>query len=162
TTTATDSDTTTTAPSPTGPIVIQAVGVTIEPSTDLLDGDLLTVSITGMTPWAQVSATQCPVGAVHSWNGCDPVSEAYAQADASGAVTLRIRAKARISLDWSGTEQVDCRTGDGCIVAITSDGENMVAQLPLPFDPDGPLAPAPVAQVSPTGLLDHGEVVDLT
>lgn len=163
TTTATDDDTTaTTVPGPGGPIVTQAVGVTIEPSADLLDGDLLTVSITGMTPGAWVSAVQCPVGAVDRYNDCDPFDEAYDEADASGAATLTMRAKARITPGWNGEEQVDCRTGDGCIVGVTGDSEEIVARLPLPFDPDGPLAPAPVAQVSPTGLLADGQIVDLT
>lgn len=156
-----DSPATTTVPAPPGAVEAQAVDIELAPATDLVDGDLLTVSITGLGPEAWVRAVQCPVGAVDVYNDCDVFGESYTTADASGTATLAVRANARIWRGWSGGEPVDCRTGDGCTLTVTTDGDGIVAQVPLSFAPDGPLAPPPTASIAPDGLLSDAQSVEV-
>ena len=115
-----------------------------------------------MDPDAWVRVVQCPVDAVDGYDDCNPFNEAYGNADASGAITLEVRANALIRPGWSATEVVDCRTGGACILAIADDGDAISSRVPLPFDPDGPLAPPPAASIAPTEALTDGQAVNVT
>ncbi|MDD9369943.1 MAG: neocarzinostatin apoprotein domain-containing protein, partial [Acidimicrobiales bacterium] len=162
TTAASDATTATTVTAPGGPVATVVHDITVEPAADLVDGDLVTVSITGMNPDAWVRVVQCPVDAVDGYDDCNPFNEAYGNADASGAITLEVRANALIRPGWSETEVVDCRTGGACILAIADDGDAISSRVPLPFDPDGPLAPPPAASIAPTEALTDVQVVNVT
>ena len=61
-----------------------------------------------------------------------------------------------------GLGETDCRVAGACVLAVAEDETAIVAQAPLPFAPDGPLAPPPVMSVSPADMVGHNQAVTVT
>ncbi|HET6953781.1 MAG TPA: neocarzinostatin apoprotein domain-containing protein, partial [Acidimicrobiales bacterium] len=138
--------------------------VTVTPDAGLLDGEAVTVTVSGATPGAGLFAAQCLAGVSPSGRGggCLYNDSASAPADATGSATLTLRVDARFVDDVTG-QVVDCRVPGTCAVTVSDEFLNEVG-APLVFAPDAPLAPPPVMTVSPADdLVDRQAVtVDVT
>jgi LPXTG-motif cell wall-anchored protein len=147
-----------TAAAPTG---AQQAGVeaTADRATDLVDGDRVTVTVTGAGPGQWVDVTQCVGGVTDIFDGCDYYDFAGGPADASGSATLTVAVDTL--LDTADGETVDCRDPGACSLVVGVDGGAAAAELPLHFVPDAPLAPPPVMTVTPDALLADRQTVSV-
>jgi hypothetical protein len=147
--------------SPPGPDFTDAV-VTVTPSTDLVDRQVVTVSGEFFDPPnSGAGVLQCldfeaNTGSVES---CDLSTLVFASTDADGKVQAELTVRREISI---GGETIDCAEPDACTVAvgtIGSDGlsANEGATAKVSFDPDvDPLPPltaeVSITEVNPLGV----------
>lgn len=147
------------APAPEPAAAQAAPAMTVEPSTGLLDGDRVTVSVTGLRPGTWVDAAQCVSVPVDIVNDCDLTDYAYGEAGADGtaSIVLRVDAVMTTGYDGTGGQEVDCRQ-TACVVGVRADDGTML-MAPLTFVPDGRFAPPPTLAVTPdTDLADLATV----
>lgn len=137
----------------------------ITPSTDLVDGQVVTVTGTGYDPFQRLEVFQCVAGAVDEFD-CDLRNAYEWDADASGVFTFSFKLDARIYVgDPRGSifdlEAVDCRSAAGaCIIGIGYVLDADEAQTaPLSFDPDAPLNPPVAMTVTPDDGLVDGQIL---
>lgn len=132
--------------------------LTVEPSTDLVDGQRLHVTGRGYGGVGLRPLVQCPSDAV-TWLDCDPyfVSASVENGNLDGE--FRVRA----ILELPG-RTVDCRQPDACVLGVSADLDEqpLLTRAPLPFDPDGSLAPPPTLSVTPSEKLRDGQTVTVT
>lgn len=119
--------------------------VAIQPSTDLLDEQMVTVTGTGLRPGEYASLLECPAGATELDEGCRGDDDAVA--DANGQFSVRYFVEAQL-----GT--TDCRVA-ACELVLVA-GDDRIGRVPLDFDPAGPLRADLSLAVTPhTGLFDR-------
>jgi len=141
--------------------LLPAPTLTVTPSTDLVDGEVVRVEGSGfvrMIEGTAVQLYQCAPGP--SWDRCRPVGDDYVLVDGDGGFALDLPVVARVPVPDG---QHDCRTSvDPCVlVATTSSPDASRAGVEeLSFDPDGALLPDPVVEVDPAGSL--GDFTDVT
>ncbi|HEX6248701.1 MAG TPA: neocarzinostatin apoprotein domain-containing protein, partial [Nocardioidaceae bacterium] len=132
--------------------------VTVVPSTDLVDGQVVAVTGTGFLAGSWVPVFQCaPVEPMEY--GCQFVGGVEAGPD--GAVDVRVSLYARLMV-WGGEERVpfDCRTSaEPCGLVVGGSAGPRTARHVLHFDPDGPLLPPPTIEVEPDTDLADGATV---
>jgi dienelactone hydrolase len=132
--------------------------VTVVPSTDLVDGQVVAVTGTGFVAGGWLPVFQCaPVEPVE--NGCQFAGEVEAGPD--GAIDLRVSLDARLTV-WGGEEpvQFDCRTStEPCALVVGGPAGLRTARHVLYFDPVGPLLPSPTIEVEPDSDLAEGATV---
>jgi acetyl esterase/lipase len=128
--------------------------LTIEPSTDLVDGQLITVRGTGFVRERFAQIFEC-TGAPESVDDCDEWSRQFVDVDDSGTFETQYRLLAVIERLGNGT--VDCRP-TACVLGAATTFDDL-ATVTLPFDPDAPLAPPPTVVVTPDDDLVDGQVV---
>jgi acetyl esterase/lipase len=136
---------------------VAAPSVTVDPATDLVDAQEVTVSGVGFPEQAPLFVTQCRRDA-STIDGCATTGERWWSEDGTLDTTLRVRTILHLP-----DGDLDCRQPDACAVAVAADDGDTGAGDPVlaavQFDPDGPLAPSPTLTVTPDqGLLD-GQVV---
>jgi acetyl esterase/lipase len=134
--------------------------LTVTPSTDLLDGEIVQVEGSGfvrLREGSPVQLYQCAPGPTS--DRCRPVTDEYLPVDGDGGFALDVTVTARVPVPGG---QHDCRTGaDPCVLVATGSSPDSpgAGVSELSFDPDGPLLPDPVIAVDPGGSLgDFGDV----
>ena len=126
--------------------------LTVDPNTDLVHGQRVTVTGAGFPPASTVVMLEC---------GPPPCSgtATNATADASGAFTASVIVRNRVP---TGTVVTDCLVAVCSITAYAIENSDYAASSPrLAFDPDGPVPPPPTLSVTPTTGLEGGEVLQL-
>lgn len=139
----------------------------IEPSIDLVDGDRVTVTVTGVTGYGRdgyVDVLQCPSGAT-TREDCDLRYGGLEWSYSGGTVTVPYRVTALLypGSDEISSPAVDCRKSGACVLRVFVDpddgvpGDELLEDIPLRFDPDAGLAPPPTISVTPDEQLDDLE-----
>jgi hypothetical protein len=134
--------------------------VTVTPDSDLVDGDVVHVAISGVQPQTQTFTQLCRAD---EQSRCDSALSRAATADDAGEVDFDFGIEPVFSvLTGTGFEQVDCRAGPGCnLVAFAErpDGSFGPVTVGLSFRADGPLLPPTRVVASPaTDLVDAQSV----
>jgi Neocarzinostatin family len=115
-----------------------APALTVEPRTDLLDEQQVTVTGTGFRPGAQVAVLMC-LAEDTTDAGCDFGTAKDGRVEDDG--TFRLRYSVERVLDPKAYEPTDCVEAEqGCAVVafdVASPGERVV--VPVEFDPTVPL-----------------------
>lgn len=141
---------------PDGPMPVP-VTVSVEPSTDLLDMQEVTVTGAHFEPgaWAEVSLCALEGGAP-GWV-CDYLWVEDGIVDESGAVSATVPLPRQIP-NWDG-DPVDCAVA-ACAVVVEGYGNfHDRGFAPVSFDPEVPLPDPPVVTVDPDeGLVDRQSV----
>ncbi|NNE73608.1 MAG: hypothetical protein HKN26_08095, partial [Acidimicrobiales bacterium] len=163
---------TTTAPAPTNPsppptgiipdpsdAVIAPITVT--PSADLVDGQIVTVAATGWVPRASVYLVQC-VGVAEettSIDACDIGRFISTSSTDGGTWSTTMRLRRSVDL---GDAQHDCLL-EPCFVGAGSIFADplTIGRHPISFDPDAPALPRPVVTIDPPDGLRHRQPVTL-
>ncbi|HET6950086.1 MAG TPA: neocarzinostatin apoprotein domain-containing protein [Acidimicrobiales bacterium] len=129
--------------------------LTVSPSDGLVDGQTVTLSGAGVLG-DNVEILQCSP-APSGWEDCDQFTFGFADAP-GGTFETSQRVFAVIS---TGAGPVDCRAAGSCVLIATSGSfaPGETATVPLAFDPDAPLLPAPTLTVTPSTDLVDGQVV---
>lgn len=128
--------------------------ITVMPSTNLVDGQVVTVSGTGWQPdvaslslrlCGEVDVYACPAGA-------------FAATDGSGAFSVSFTVRAT---DYYFSDGIDCRT-ESCVLRAGYTSRDDGVTAPVSFDPDGPLLRDPHVSVDPAGPLVDGQLLTVT
>lgn len=136
--------------------------ISISPSANLFDGDVLEVSSIGFRPNAQVGMVQCWIrGSEGSIDNCDISQPHLFTTDANGAFTTEFTVSRRISV---GGEQVDCAQQDleqRCFLGVgeLADYDRSAAATLHFVGDDGIEEPASVSVEPATTLVHDQEVV---
>jgi hypothetical protein len=131
--------------------------VTADPSTGLVDGQIIQVTGTGF-PEPLMEIFECRADAVDE-SGCDPDNAYFADLDSDGVVRESFPLDARI-FDEAGNE-FDCRSApNACKIGVgfLTDFDQSAFAL-LDFDPDAPLLPVPTVTVTPDRNLRDQQIV---
>jgi len=131
---------------------------TVEPPTDLVDGQVVRLVVDGLPAqpggtWVEI--VQCRTPIVDRAADCAPYGP-YRHVSPAGLLRTHVAVRARLLVDGGSH---DCRTG-GCAFRVAVDGGPTVAALvPLDFDPAGPAPDPPAITAMPTtGLVDGQHV----
>lgn len=135
--------------------------VTIEPSTNLVDGTPVTVTVNGLTPDSWFEVVQCRAGSASDLD-CDWSDYAFADADQSGQASLVMRVDALIDVGDESSDPVDCRVAGACVLGWWAGSGGGTGAVPLAFTPGGALAPPPTVSVSPHEGLVHRQAVTVS
>ena len=114
-----------------------AGSLAVTPSTNLVDGQLVSLSIGGFPANTQIGVLECVLGTANA-NGCDLNTLQYVTTDASGHVSAPFIVTAALS---TANGHVDCRAASCSIGAGTFD-QSTTAGHAISFKPTAPLAPA--------------------
>jgi hypothetical protein len=128
--------------------------VQVQPSTNVADGQAVTVTGAGFTPSAFIAVVECQTGATSESN-CDISNYQDITASSSGSFSTPFIASRYLQ---TGTSTVDCAVSGACIlVAANYNNQAEAATTPLTFDPNAPTPPALAmgATLSPTGTVAH-------
>ncbi len=162
--------TTTTVPAPAAPppspppATGDGVAVTfdIPAGTLLVDGQRLGITVSGIPDTDYVLLRQCVDGTEPTFQRCLYEDSSYEIVDGTVRATMRLDALLSVGgFDGLPSRQADCRTTP-CSVLVeyaTAGGALSTVTTPLPFDPEGPLAPPPTATVTPAGPYAHGQSI---
>jgi hypothetical protein len=134
--------------------------ITVTPSTDLVQGQKVSVTGTGFAPNSFVRVSQCLTS--EDEDGFCPSFGAFARTDANGAFVSEYAVARGVRTFDGDNPVVDCASGPGvCSLAAFADDDR--ASQVLDFDPNAPLRPATVTVTPDTDLPDralvtvHGE-----
>lgn len=128
--------------------------VTVEPATDLVDHQVVTVHGEGFDPAGSATLWQC----FDEGGGC---GSDFTEIDDDGTFTRTVGVSA------AGTS-FDCREpGSDCTLTVQAyeeeSGESRtVGTVPLEFDPDAPLTPAASVAATPLSGLVDGDAITIT
>jgi len=114
--------------------------LTVQPSTDLVDLQRVSVTGSGFTPFPSIHVVQCLATTVGE-SQCDPFTGTFPTVDASGGFTISLQVRREISATVNSGVKTDCVTvPSGCILRAENQlrGSNEVARVPIRFDPDEP------------------------
>ncbi|MFE3328961.1 neocarzinostatin apoprotein domain-containing protein [Streptomyces sp. NPDC059176] len=140
------------------PLVTSGPRLEANRTTSLLDGDIVTFTITGGPPKAYVWVKQC--GPSASVTTCDNATGRQFRVYPDG--TYAPAPKKLYAQLSTGAGSVDCRTAgpdQPCSLALTDNTGALLATLPLTFQPDGSLEAPPTLRVDPhEGLVDGQSV----
>lgn len=139
------------------PNAAPAITLSVSPSTNLVHLQTVTFSGTA-TAFTELDLVQCPTGADPST--CANTARGYAFVGSNGKYTDTMNVRRIIGRPGN---TVDCATPNACeLVASEYFSLDLVARVPLSFNPNGPVPPPVVVTASPsTGLL-HGQDVSVT
>jgi hypothetical protein len=117
----------------------EAPSLTVTPSTELVEGQVLSVSGTGFLPDTTVFVVPCPANVINGVD-CDLNSPTSTQTDSSGAFTTSYIARRFIVGRVGGVlTELDCST-DACMLGAGDAGQLRTANTPIDFA-DSPLPP---------------------
>lgn len=140
---------------PLGPVRPPPI-LTVDPASDLVDGEIVTIDGTGWPARAYVGVIPCVTGA-SDINDCDFEYHETFRADAAGHIEGRVGVAAEL---WLGPgDQVDCRATACSLFALVDGWIPRAVEVPLDFVPDGPLLSLSVEVTPSTGLHDGDEVL---
>ena len=138
--------------------------VSAEPATDLVDGQLVTVSGSGFPAGEAVGVVMCTREAARDHGGrgveaCNLGNFAQADADSQGVAVVEFAVRRMMTLDG---QEVDCASERGrCIIGmgLLSDYDQS-GGFALHFDADAPAPPPPSMELAKTSDIADGETVD--
>jgi hypothetical protein len=137
--------------------------VTVEPSTHLVDGDKVTVTITGIDVEREtyVEVLQCVSGAT-TREDCDLNRGGQGWSSNGDVVTVPFLVTTMVYPGFGevSSPATDCRESGACVIRVSVD-DHLLEHLPLHFDPDASLAPPPTISVTPNEQLDDLESVQV-
>jgi hypothetical protein len=112
-----------------GPAAAQDAGITVEPSTDLVDGDTLTVTVTGFPASSETFVSgQCVTPIEDPLQQCNVANIIPVALDANGEATFEIT----VNTGPIGTG--NCGFGaDDCVIMVGSLAEPENAAAPISF-----------------------------
>jgi Neocarzinostatin family len=116
-----------------------APSVVVSPSTDLVDGQIVSVEASGFPTNTSLGVVECQAGATTS-RDCDLETVAVRFSDASGHLTTDYATSRVIFTESLG--RLDCAT-DACVLVVATADEAVVAAAPISFE-NTPLPPSPV------------------
>ena len=116
-----------------------APSVVVSPSTDLVDGQIVSVEASGFPANTTLAVVECQAGAT-TRSDCDAGTVALLSSDASGQVATDY-ATSRVIFTGS-LGRLDCAT-DACVLVVATLNEAVVAAAPISFR-NTPLPPSPV------------------
>ncbi len=128
---------------PDGPLRPPPV-LSVEPSAGLVDGQQVELTGSGFRP-GNVVISQCGPGTGSGYERCPGYQSVFVDSTGELSATLPVAVLARV-----GSGYTDCRIAPGCSVAVRSDsGLQVVAEVPIAFDPAGPAPAFPSLSVAP-------------
>jgi acetyl esterase/lipase len=139
---------------------VAAPTITIEPASDLVDGQRVDVQGSGLPAGDFVMLAQCASNASSVEEGC---RSSFGETDGNGDLSTQAVMRTFVGAN----REVDCRDPGACVLvaAVYDQTENRyreVARVGLSFDPDGPLVPPPTVTVTPDEGLADGQPVTVT
>ncbi|MBL8778878.1 MAG: hypothetical protein JNK12_23305 [Acidimicrobiales bacterium] len=132
----------------------EARSITVTPSSDLDDGQTVTVDGTGWRPGAGVVAFQCVTGTQQCGG-----SFGRREVNGAGTFTLPLAVRA-VFTAFDGTP-VDCRVEACEVLAGNEENEDHTASVPIAFDPSTVLLPPPAMTATPDSGLVDGQTVSV-
>ena len=141
--------------------------VTVTPATDLVDGAVVHVTVTGAQPEAEVFALLCAADTADTTSQCAFDVSRSETTDATGRSRVRhghrsgvLRERAcPATKSWTAGS----RPGATCAsMTQRTDGSTTTLAIPLEFDADAPLLPPPTITVEPASDLVDGQTVQVT
>lgn len=133
--------------------------MTVTPTTDLVDHQVVTATGSGFASHRFVSVLQCKAGATDFDEGCMFPAAVGAFTDGRGRFSESFGVSALMPVYQQ--PRFDCRAAPGACELQAVTGAGAVVVVPLQFDPAAPAAPPPTLTVSPnTGLVD-GQILDI-
>ena len=130
------------------PPVLQA-----EPSTGLVDGQVVELTLTDFSPETYISLEVCGTEPVDSYVLCHYLDDIVS--DASGAASTEVALRAIIRGYYDGPAELDCRV-TVCTISARDDASGEVGSLAVHFDPAGELLPPPTFRLEPGGEIVEG------
>jgi hypothetical protein len=143
-----------------GPIEASATtspSIQAQPSTNVADGQVISVTGAGFTPSAMIAVIECQTGAT-SESGCDLSTYELVSASATGSFSTPFIAERYLHLSNPSPTMIDCAVSGACIlVAANYANTSEAAAIPLMFDPSAPPPPPLVigGSLSSTGTVGH-------
>lgn len=129
----------------------------VTPTTDLLDGQAVTLRGRGFGPVVFLEANECRTRRTDTSLACGNEFRGLIIFTADGAFDVDVAALAALDLPEG---RYDCRPGPGrCELRLRSGRVRM--NVPLTFQPDAPLAAAPTVTMTPASDLVDGQLVDV-
>lgn len=142
---------------PVGAGAATAPTVQAQPSTNVADGQVITVTGSGFSPGATIVVIECQAGAT-SESGCDLSTYETTTASSSGGFSTPYIASRYLQLGGPIPTTLDCAVVGACVLAAANLSDYAeAASTPLSFDPSAP-TPPPLAlggSLAPTGTVDH-------
>ncbi len=130
--------------------------VTADPSSGLLDGQVIAVTGDNFTTKTLLGIIECQTGATDI-TGCDiGISFSVVKSDSSGSFSTPDTVLRTITPSSSGTP-IDCATPGACILAVAPQDGTIAASTPISFS-DVAIIPPTVAADPSTGLLDGQKI----
>lgn len=131
----------------------------ITPSNGLVDGQVVTVTVTGLRPLSVAGVAQCIEG--HDVDGCEMGSRSFVSTDESGSFTTTVTLHAMLA---TPVGPIDCRTSaEACVLgANTAIDEAGAVWTTTAFDPVAPLQPGPALDAQPAAGLVDGQTITVT
>lgn len=144
---------------------IPEVTVTVTPSTELADFQIVDVHGEGFFPGDEVQVTQCTPGPVLPF-GCGSSYASSVLVGDTGTFDTRTRVRRTVTSESFGPgvpEDVQCWPAPGaCVMTVASHIDpNAVAEIPLAFRADPTPVLAPTITVDEPGPYDDGQVVTI-
>ncbi|MDH3706696.1 MAG: neocarzinostatin apoprotein domain-containing protein [Acidimicrobiia bacterium] len=120
--------------------------LSVDPSTDLIDRQQVSLTATGFSPQVTFGAAQCDLETAQDnqdITGCDLSTSVLTSTDAAGEVSTTMRVRRYIEV---AGEIVDCAEPDRCIIGAATLDSDLATPLenafvPISFDPDAPALP---------------------
>ena len=119
--------------------------ITVQPSTDLHDGETVQVHGAGFTPNAKTDIAQCPA-ATFALSECDTSTLISVQSDATGAFDTSFVVHATITTAGVNSQQIDCTTTECKITGANDLGASEHADAIIAF-----ASPTPPSALPRTG-----------
>jgi hypothetical protein len=140
--------------------------VTAEPTTDLVDGDRVSITADWLPQDVAIAVLPCRTPVESFLADCDRTEARFQSTTEALPPELPFWVPAVLDLD-PGPDH-DCRTDGGCVLLVSWESLELAEQdrseaavVPLAFDPGGTLRGPATLTVTPSTGLDHGQVVDL-
>jgi hypothetical protein len=136
-----------------------AASVTVDPSTDLLDGQTVTVTGSGFKASTDYVLLECQAGATKVPTGCGLVDLDFISSDSTGSFSTPFDVARMITLEASGTT-IDCAV-QSCVLDVgTEKGALTSASAPISFD-DVAIVP-PTVSADPSTDLRDGQTITVS
>ena len=132
--------------------------ITVTPSQDLADGQLVEVSGSGFPRRQTVGIVECR--AASGQDGCDLSNLLFVLTDEDGRFRADMELYRYLQVDIG---EVDCAQPDACRVGAGIPPSGVVGDdAPIQFDPDAPPPPPATLTITPGGALDDDQLVTVT
>ncbi len=126
--------------------------ITVTPSTDLLDGQTVTIEGSDFDPNSSYGVVQCVEPPSVTGSNCDLSNLGSANTDNFGSFITTLTVS---RLLYVGDTVVDCADPGACVLGVGSGDPSDGDSAPIQFDPMPPLPPPALLTVTPdTGLVD--------
>ena len=139
--------------------------VTVTPATDLVDGQMVHVAVSGTLPFSEMFVGLCR-GRGDRAVPLRRQRRHRAHNDSTGAQELDVAVETVFTVSTStGSETVDCRVAPGCqllLYTMRTDGSFAPLSALLAFRPDGPLLPPATLTTMPASDLVDGQRIQVT